>query len=66
MWSPHLLRLGSAGHDAMHGFHSQQTVVLSFPTVLHVNQDSGSRSLWYISLSRMKLEFCLVFMVLVM
>lgn len=38
VWSPHLLRSGSAGRGAMRGLHSQQTVVLSFPTVLHVNQ----------------------------
>lgn len=38
VWSPHLLRSGSAGHGAMCGLHSQQTVVLSFPTVPCVKQ----------------------------
>lgn len=38
VWSPHLLRSGSVGHGAVRGLHSQQTVVLSFPAVLHVTQ----------------------------
>lgn len=53
VWSPHLLRLGLSGHGAMRGLHSQQTFVLSFPPVVHVNQPRAVEAevLWYMSLS---------------